>query len=144
MKKASLIILFIIATYSVNAQSIGGLWQGKWTSPDGFVFDFVLHIDEFPNGDMEGYLIWKFISAPEGDWYYTGKQDMEATEFVKGKIPEKGKLDFEGYKKDDPNLIIALDKYKLVFDETFNSFTGITGNHGSWAAKIEGIRIGLP
>lgn len=144
MKKSLFFILFLATASFAKAQSIGGLWQGRWTCPEGYIFDFVLHVDEFPNGDMEGYLAWRYVSGPVGDWYYSGRENQEATEFVSGKIVGNGKLQFQGYKKDDPHSIIALDKYTITFDETFGSFTGITGHHGAWTGKVEGVRIGLP
>lgn len=137
--------LFLSTTsFCIKAQNSTGLWQGQWSSPDGYVFDFVLNLNEYPDGSVDGFINWKFIKAPEGDWYYDGKEGWEAVEYVKGRVNENRKVVFEGYKKDDPNSIIALDMYRLSFDETFHSFSGTTGNHGSWAAKIEAIRIGLP
>lgn len=141
------IILFFLMWFtgaSVQAQSAGGLWQGKWSSPEGYVFDFVLHLDEFTDGTVSGFLHWTFAEAPAHDWYYANRQGQEATEYVEGKIKQKGTVHFEGVRKDDPLLIISLDKYELRFDEDYTRFTGNTGHHGSWTGKIEGIRIGIP
>ena len=47
-------------------------------------------------------------------------------------------LVMEGYRKDDPNDIISLDKYRLVLAEGGKSLEGKTWNHGGWGsvAKI--------
>lgn len=144
MKAFAVFLFVLLAQLSPKAQSVGGLWQGRWSSPEGYVFDFVLHLDEFADGTITGYLSWKFVQAPDNDGYYQHREGQEAIEFVEGKSPEKGNVYFEGVRKDDPLEIISLDKYKLLFDETFNRFTGTTGHHGAWTGKIEGVRIGLP
>jgi len=144
MKNLLFAFICFLSVPLVQAQHVGGLWQGEWTSPDGFRFDFVMHIDEFPDGNIEGYLNWKVVAAPESSWYYQDKIGLEATEFIKGNLTDRYGLSFEGYKKDDPNLVIDLDKYRLKFDESFNTFTGTTGHHGTWLANIHGTRIGLP
>ena len=144
MKNLFLVFVGILSVLFPQAQHIGGLWQGEWASPEGFRFDFVMHIDEFPDGNMEGFLTWKVVATPESSWYYQDKIGLEATEFIRGRWTDQYNLTFEGYKKDDPNLVIDLDKYRLQFDESFNTFTGTTGNHGTWLANIHGTRIGLP
>lgn len=144
MKKTVLIVLFLCLLATARAQHVGGLWQGKWSSPEGYVFDFVMQIDEFADGSIEGFFTWTFVAAPPNDWYYKNKQGLQAIEYVSGKIPENGKINVEGYKKDDPNAIIALDSYQLNFNESFSSFTGTSGHHGTWDGKLEGVRAKLP
>lgn len=144
MKSLLTFLLAGVAGLSVKAQTVGGLWQGKWSSPEGYVFDFVLHLDEFTDGNVSGFLNWTFVQAPEDDRYYKNRQGQEATEYVEGKILQKGSVQFEGVRKDDPLTIISLDRYRLTFDEAFSRFTGSTGHHGAWTGKIEGVRIGIP
>lgn len=138
------LLFALLAGLPSNAQGVGGLWQGKWWSPQGHVFDFVLHLDEFPDGTVSGHLNWTLVQAPQEDGYYQNRQGQEATEYIEGNIPEKGRVYFEGMGKNDPLLIISLDKYNLTFDEAYTRFTGTTGHHGSWTGKMEGIRIGIP
>ena len=144
MKPLLPFLFAFVAGLPAKAQHVGGLWQGKWSSPEGYVFDFVLHLDEFTDGSVSGFLSWTFVQAPENDGYYKNRQGQEAIEYVEGKIEQKGSVRFEGVRKDDPLLIISLDKYRLTFDEAFTHFTGNTGHHGSWTGKIEGVRIGIP
>lgn len=144
MRNCIFLFLFLFSGFWVKAQTAAGLWQGQWESPEGYIFAFVMHIDQFPDNSLEGYINWQFKQAPAGDWYYKNKKDLEATEFVKGKLKNGFAVEVTGYKKDDPHEIISLDSYKFMFDETYGSFSGITGNHGSWKAKISAVRVGLP
>ena len=142
-----LLLLFVLSAGPCllsQAQTVGGLWQGKWSSPEGFVFEFVMHIDEFADGHLTGFINWRFVAAPEDNFYYKNREGQEAVEYIEGKGPEPGEVDFEGVRKDDPLFIISLDQYHLRFNETFDAFTGSTGHHGTGLGKMEGVRIGLP
>ncbi|MCG9910580.1 MAG: hypothetical protein MH137_04695 [Flavobacteriales bacterium] len=143
MKRLTLAFLFSSFLLHVCAQNASGLWQGQWASPEGYVFNFVMDIDQHADNSIEGFINWQFESAPENDWYYKNKKGKEAVEYIRGTI--SGNLvAVEGYKSDDPYLIISLDKYQFTFDEGFSFFKGITGNHGTWKGRMDAVRINLP
>ncbi len=45
-------------------------------------------------------------------------------------------LEMEGYKEDDPNDVISLDKYRLVLTEDNKTLAGATWNHGQWRGGL--------
>lgn len=144
MKKIILSIVFICLFSGISfSQNINGLWEGKWTGYSGHEFYFVLSLNNV-NGEVEGYFTWKFTYAPAGDWYYKNRTGDEAVEYIRGKYTGSNPLEMEGYAKDDPLVIIELDKYKLNFNPDGETFSGSTGNHGTWLGKIEGHRINIP
>ncbi len=143
MKKVMVLLVVLCLPFCAAAQGVGGLWQGKWLSPDGFMFEFYLHLDHFPDGKVKGYFIWKFKEAPEGHWYYSGKTDQEAIEYVKGNFSEH-QLRISGHDKDDPHWIISLDDYEMELSEDGNTLKGRTNNNGTWRGYIEAKRTGLP
>ena len=62
---------------------------------------------------------------------------MKGVEHVRGKFyPETSTLVVDGYSKDDPNVILGLDKYRLVVSETRKSMGGITWHHGPWTGHF--------
>lgn len=143
MKHLFAVFLCLCGMSRIHAQTIGGLWQGNWASPSGYVFGFVLQLDESADGTVEGFFHWRFDSAPAGDTYYHNRLGQEATEYLKGRF-EDGVLALEGYKKDDPKAIIALDTYELVFDTENDTMTGESGPPGIRSGMLRGTRIGLP
>lgn len=143
MKKATVFLAVLWLPFFTNAQSVGGMWQGIWTSPDGFLFEFFLHLDHFPDGKVKGYFNWKLKEAPEDHWYYSGKTDREAIEYVKGNFSEH-LLRISGYDKDDPYWIISLDDYEMELSDDGNSLRGRTNHNGTRQGYIEAKRTGIP
>jgi hypothetical protein len=65
------------------------------------------------------------------------KIGLTAVEYIKGSYnPETRMLMMEGYRKDDPNDIISLDKYRLILSEDNRSLGGATWNHGRWRGRL--------
>jgi len=65
------------------------------------------------------------------------KVGLTAVEYVKGSYDQGTRmLTMEGYRKDDPNDIVSLDKYRLVLAEGSRSLEGKTWNHGGWRGRL--------
>lgn len=127
-----------------SAQSWTGLWEGTWSSPDGYVFEFTLQLEDSSSNTVKGFFSWKFKKAPPNDTYYAGKENTEALEYINGKTLNTYSLTMEGYSKDDPNNIISLDRYTITCNEERTAFSGMSYYGGTWLGKIEGKRIPLP
>ena len=56
--------------------------------------------------------------------------------YILGRDPESEAVVLEGYRKDDPNGIWELDKYRLILSPTHQTMGGITGEHESWAGQL--------
>jgi hypothetical protein len=143
MKRLIFAFLFSCFLPHVCAQNASGLWQGQWTSPEGYIFNFVMDIDQHADNSIEGFINWQFVAAPENNLYYEDKKGKEAVEYIRGTI-SGNQVSVQGYESDDPYLIISLDKYQLTFDEGFSSFKGITRNHGTWNGRMDGVKINIP
>jgi hypothetical protein len=45
-----------------------------------------------------------------------------------------------GYKKDDPNTIFSLDRYRLAVSDDGLIMGGITFNNGTWTGQLNALR----
>lgn len=112
-------------------------WTGTWQSPGGFVYDADLRLQLNPNGSVEGRLDWLLQKAPAERKEYIGKAGARGTEFIWGTFdPQTRTLDMAGYRRDDPQVILGLDKYRLTLSEKGDEIKGATWNHGTWAAAF--------
>jgi hypothetical protein len=117
--------------------ALGKVWAGTWTSPDGYVYDAEFRGLLDPSGAVEGRLDWTLRKAPEERTDYAGKIGAKGVEYVWGVYnPLARSLDMEGYRRDDPKLILGLDRYRLTLSEDFKEIKGATWNHGTWAAAF--------
>ena len=134
-----LILLSIVCqmTTSIAQQTSGtetsftGKWTGYWTSPNGYIYLAQMDITTNGNNVVEGRINWTLVkSLPDLDQTRLG---LKGTEFIKGSYyPASRIMTFEGTKKDDPDTVIGLDKYKLILAENNAALGGITWNHGAW------------
>ncbi len=127
-----IIIFLFILTQTLIAQSLfqDSYWKGTWTG-SGFLFTFEMKLQETSNKELEGAFYWEltFIPKPYPLPYTASDSGKKATEFVKGSYdPIKKMLYLKGYKKEDPETIIALAKYELKLSDDLNYFEGPTFN----------------
>jgi hypothetical protein len=120
---------------SVPAE-LTGRWQGQWSSPFGTIFAANVYLETSGNSTVvQGYINWTMKSSPQEA--KQAKIGLTAVEYIKGSYnPEARLLTVEGYRKDDPNDIIALDKYRLVLAADNRSLGGATRNHGGWRGRL--------
>jgi Flp pilus assembly protein TadG len=121
---------------SVALTELTGKWQGQWSSPFGTIFSANLYLEPIStNNGVQGQINWTMKSTPQEA--KQSKVGLTAIEYVKGSYnPETRMLTMEGYRKDDPNSIITLDKYRLVLAEGNRSLGGATWNHGRWRGRL--------
>jgi type II secretion system protein G len=118
-------------------EALARAWTGTWQSPSGFVYDAELRLQLNPNGSVEGRLNWLLQKAPAERTDYAGKTGARGTEFIWGTFdPQTRSLDMAGYRRDDPQVILGLDKYRLTLSEKGDEIKGATWNHGTWAAAF--------
>ena len=114
-------------------------WKGEWAG-NGFLYVAELTLNVRPDGALEGSILWK-IETP-GRPEEAAKVGIPATEFVRGRyLAEHGLLVFEGHAKDDPNLVIGLDRYRLLVANGGDALTGITHSHGTWQGRFTASRV---
>jgi len=139
MKKC-LVPSLLVTTFCLNLNAQTHLFHGSWTRVGtSYLFEFDLHLEHTGN-NVEGYFIWKFVQYDETDGfgadYYKDKIGLTAREYVHGTWnPADHSYHLKGYKKDDPNMIIALDEYLLRMDDN-GDLGGDTCSHGTWLGRI--------
>ena len=69
-----------------------------------------------------------------------GKAGKLGTEYVKGQMKGKGLLVLNGYKLDDPEDILVLDKYRLAVADDGKVIGGLSFNNGPWTGQFIAIR----
>lgn len=150
MKRNALGILFWLAlslfpglaAAQDDAQSIAspaGTWQGAWISQSGFLYVAKMRIQTVSDGKFEGQIDWTLRKSPRPE--EQTKLGMTGIEFVRGAYdPVSRVLSFEGYAKTDPDLILGLDKYRLLLAENGKALGGLTWNNGSWQGQFIATR----
>jgi hypothetical protein len=119
------------------AAALGKVWAGTWSSTDGYVYDAEFRGRLDASGAVEGRLDWTLRKAPESRTDYANKIGSKGVEYVWGVYDDLARsLDLEGYRRDDPKLILGLDRYRLTLSEDFKEIKGATWHHGTWAAAF--------
>lgn len=142
MKKLILsIVITLLITSAIFSQTKH--FQGTWTKLETtYVFEFDLYINHKDGNQVEGYFDWKVTSPDENNIFstahYNKRLGTTAREYFKGVFMPKSKnYMLFGYKKNDPNLIIDPDDYRLKIDEN-GDISGRTKAHGTWKGRING------
>ena len=114
--------------------ALAGPWDGIWTGR-GFRYQARMTLDVTASGAIEGAIEWTLLVSPRPN--EAGKIGMKGTEFVRGRFDAAASvLNFEGYRKDDPNVVLGLDKYRLVVSDQRKTMGGITSSGGAWNSKF--------
>jgi hypothetical protein len=114
---------------------LAGPWHGRWTAPEGWLYEAVMTLQIGKTGAVDGEIKWTLrTSARRSD---DAKVGMTGTEFVRGTyFPASGAFHLDGYRKNDPNSVIGLDKYRLIAGDNRNTIAGVTEHHGNWAGQF--------
>ena len=119
---------------------MSGNWKGVWVSlskeSSGYLFFADLQMKVADNQSVTGKIVWILKKAPPNS-PLINKIGFSSVEFVKGKFyPESNTLVLNGYKKEDPRVIIALDEYRLILSDDHKVLGGITASHRTWKGLI--------
>jgi hypothetical protein len=113
---------------------VAGPWRGMWKGGD-FLYEAEMTLNVSPAANVEGSIGWTLRASPRPN--EASKIGMKGIEYVRGKFyPDVGLLILDGYRKDDPNGILGLDKYRLVVSPTGKILGGITQEHGDWGGQF--------
>lgn len=126
----------------LSTLDLSGTWQGNWISPKGYVYATTLNLRVSSDGLASGSFAWVLKKSPRAD--EQAKLGMGATEYVTGRTNTTARtVTLAGTRKDDPDNVIGLDKYKLVISDDGRVMGGITWNHGDWQGQILLVRESL-
>ncbi|HEY1256112.1 MAG TPA: hypothetical protein VGF01_15155 [Terracidiphilus sp.] len=135
---------------SAQSSSIAGEWRGIWSDSSGYGFTATITLVTGSNckacassgdGSVQGTIIWTMRKVPaKATAEEAAKVGMTATEYVRGERKGVGLLVLNGYKKDDPNSIFSLDRYRLAISDDGLVLGGITFDNGSWTGQLMALR----
>lgn len=127
-----------VAKATAGSSPLRTTWKGQWKKPDGFGYDFAMHLEIAASDSVNGYILWRLLKAPAG----SGMENLinqPGTEFVRGIINRTtGTVSVAGYRVDNPDLL-GLDKYQFSIFADGRRFRGMTlTNDGDWGAAMDG------
>jgi len=119
----------------LSTLDLSGTWRGQWISPPGFLYAAILTLRVGADGLATGSFAWTLMRSPRPE--EQSKLGMGATEYVSGRTNTTARtVTLAGTRKDDPNGVIGLDRYKMVVSDDGRTMGGITWNHGDWQGQI--------
>jgi hypothetical protein len=109
-------------------------WLGTFADPKS-EFNARMRIHVHPDNAVEGKILWKLLKhKDEALQKLIGK---EGTEFIWGTYdPAERLLLVDGYRRDDPEKVIGLDRYRLTLAPEEQRLSGTTWNHGANDGKM--------
>ena len=147
---AVLLVLFSGLYCSAQSSGVEGEWQGIKNTPERVVYTGELTLEAGASckscaasgdGSIQGKIVWGLRSAGmKAAPGMAGKVGKIGTEYVKGQMKGKGLLVLNGYKLEDPDHILALDKYRLAVSDDGKVLGGLTLNYGHWTGQLIAIR----
>ena len=110
-------------------------WQGTFTQP-GAIFEAKMTLRLAADGVAEGRILWTVTKSDRAD--YKDKIGRSGTEFVWGTYDATTReLVIEGYRRDDPYVILGLDQYKLSLGQNHKTLGGKTRTDGTWEGRLD-------
>jgi hypothetical protein len=104
--------------------SPAGSWQGQWTNGKA-LYDQQLTLKDDGNGKVSGQIVHTLQRSTNPN--KTGKIGLTAVEYVQGSYdPNTRIITMAGIRKDDPNNLIILDKYRLSLSSDNSTIAGAT------------------
>jgi hypothetical protein len=94
------------------------------------------------DGSIRGKIVWTLRKAGSKSPELAGQVGATSTELVKGERKGDGLLVLDGYQKEDPGNLKALDRYRLAISDNGKVLGGITWNGGAWTGQLIAARVG--
>lgn len=151
---ALLLIGFLLWFSSAGARAADdappetSVWRGSW-SRRGSTYAYALEMTlrRGSGGAIEGTVVWTLRASPREDERV--KVGLQGTEWVRGALEHPGLLVLEGYRKDDPNHLIGMDRYRLLLASRGDALVGVTAtpnlvdgvSRDEWAGRLEAERV---
>ena len=119
----------------LTAGEMSGIWTGQWTSPKGFVYAATLDIQIRQDGFANGSITWVLKVSPRPE--DKARLDKTAIEYITGRTNMTARtMTLGGTRKDDPENLIELDRYKLIISDDGRVLGGLSFNRGDWLGQI--------
>ena len=134
--RSLLLGLFLTATsLPAQAPTPAGTWKGTWDSPNGSVYAATAELTVTPDGTVDGSISWTLKDTRRAD--LLPKVEQSGTEYVHGTYDARCRvLALAGYKLDDPQQILGMDRYELILAANAGGLGGVTENGGAWTGML--------
>ena len=145
MKRISIIFLYCCFMQSLGAQVT--YYKVEWSMKNKQdLFTGICKIELKDNTDIKGEIAWTFLAVDSTDKsmmdMYEGKKGKSGIEKVGGSYTATTHdVYFEGIDKDDPNLILALDKYSLKLSANKQVLYGTTATGGTNSGMFYAVKL---
>jgi hypothetical protein len=125
----------LTAQGQTQAPSPAGTWQGIWDSPNGSVYTAVVQLNVTPDGAIDGSISWTLKDTRRPD--LVAKVGQSGVEFVHGTYDARCRvLALAGYRLDDPQHILGMDRYELLLAVNGAGLGGVTANGDTWTGMF--------
>jgi hypothetical protein len=119
---------------AADRAALAGPWKGLWMS-DTHEYEASLTMQVAASGRVEGAITWTPRKSNRPD--YQSKIGMAGVEHVRGQFnPDTNLVTLTGYRLDDPNKILGVDKYRLVVGDNRKTMGGLTSDNNTWAGRV--------
>jgi hypothetical protein len=125
----SLLAAALLAASPLSAQTRtpAGTWKGVWDSPNGSAYTALVELTVTPDGSVDGSISWTLKDTRRDD--LRPKVGLSGMEYVHGTYDARCRVvAFAGYKLDDPNQILGMDRYELILAPNGGGLGGVTAN----------------
>ncbi len=145
MKNILLIFVLLFAVSTGIAQVT--YYKGEWTMKNKHeLFTGIFKIGIKKDGSTTGQFVWTVLAVDSTNSslldMYIGKKGMSGIEYAEGTFnAATNDFYFEGKSKDDPNLILGLDKYHLKLAANKQAIYGTTETEGTNEGMLFAVKL---
>lgn len=116
-----------------------GSWRLEWIGATNSEYIGGMKLTVSDDGEVEGEIKWRLTKTPRED--LKDRIDHSGVEYVRGRFTAaNGLIVMEGYRKDDPDGVLGLDRYRLLVSPDGQTLAGLTADNGSWKGRCWGFR----
>jgi hypothetical protein len=114
---------------------VAGQWRVEWIGQSHSEYIGLMSLTASADGVVTGQIKWRLTKTPRED--LVGRIESTGVEYVRGTFARtSGLLIVEGTRKDDPDEILGLDRYRLLLSPNGQIISGMTENGGNWLGRF--------
>ena len=145
MKQVLLIITLLFIVQCSFAQT--SYYKGEWTTKNKYdLFTGIFKIEIKKDGTANAELLWIYQATDSSNQemvnLYNGKKGKSGIEYATGNFAANtNDLYFEGKEKDDPHVILGVDKYHLKLAANKQAIYGYTETGGTNEGLLYAVKM---
>jgi hypothetical protein len=144
--KQLLLIFMLLFTLTCSFAQIS-YYKGEWTSKNKTdLFTGIFKIDIKKDGIVNAELLWIYRAIDSSNQelvnLYAGKKGKSGIEYATGNFsPNTNDLYIEGKEKDDPDVILGVDKYHLKLTANKQAIYGFSETGGTNEGLLYAVKM---